>query len=199
MYHVSLHAGMKVKQADIMTAIDVLKHENRIELLTFKYIASKSSKENLDKLCLKAFGAKKMSFVFAFIELGSCVPGGGLDLLEHALENNDLVTGMEIVQGMSAKKVAAVDLGEIVETKVRQYPKIVKLLIDRGANPNGCGRKSPITVVMSMDYLPLNKRCELACILLMKGADCNHLCRVKKGTTTPLHVATETAFLAGKR
>ena len=196
-HSLSLSVGMKVKQADILTAIDVLKHDNPVELLMFKYIASKSSKEHLDKLCMKAFSAKKFSFVFAFIELGSCVPGSGTELLEHALKKDDLVAGMEIVQAMPQKKIASIDLAEMIETKVGQYPKLIKLLIDRGSNPNGCGRKSPITVVMSMESLPLVKRCELASVLLLKGADCNNLCRSKKGTTTPLHVATETAFLAG--
>ena len=189
---------MKVKEIDASTAIDLLKPDNPNQLQAFKLIASKCPKEHLDKLCTKAFRVKKTPFVFSFIECGSYVPGRGIELLELALKTKEYITGMEVVQAMSAEQVAAIDLGEIINTNLVHAPKLLKLLIECGANPNGLDRKSPVVMVLSMEYMQIDKRCELVCILLMKGADCNHLCRIRKGTTTPLHVATEIALQAGK-
>ena len=188
---------MQVKEVDVSTAVDVLKADDSKQLQTFKYIASKCPPKSLDSLCSKAFKAKKIPFVFSFVEHGAKAPVEGSELLEHALKAEDYITGMDLIRAMSAKAISGIDLGEIMDTNLVKAPKLMKLLVESGANPSGLGRKSPLLCVLSMDHLPTEKKCEVACLLLASGADCNHLCRMKRGATTPLHVATEISLQAG--
>ena len=189
---------MSVKQEDVSTAVDVLKPDDPKHLQTFKYIAMKCPLKALDTLCVKSFKAKKIPFVFSFIEYGAKAPNEGIELLEYAIKIEDYIIGMDLIRAMSAKAVQEIDLGDIMhDTNLVKAPRMIKLLIENGVNPNGLGRKSPLACVLSMDHIPIEKRCEVACLLLENGADCNHLCRIKRGPTTPLHVATELSLQAG--
>ena len=188
---------MPVSKSDISAAIRVLATDQPKQRYTFKYIVSKCPREDMDILCLEAYHARKIPFVFSFVELGAKPPGLTIELFEHALKIEDFIVAMDLVRGMPKETILKIDLSDLMDTSLVRSMKLIKVLIDAGVNPNGLGRKSPIVTILSREYLPIAKQSELISVLLMKGADCNHLCRTKKGSTTPLHVATEIALQAG--
>ena len=188
---------MPVTKADISAAIKVLSTDQPEQQYLFKYIVSKCPCKDLDILCLEAYHARKIHFVFSFVELGAKPPGLSVELLEQALKSEDFIVAMDLIRAMPKESVEKIDLSDLMDTNLVRSMKLIQVLIDAGVNPNGIGRKSPIVTILSREYLPTAKQCEVISVLLMKGADCNHLCRTKKGTTSPLHVATEISLQAG--
>lgn len=47
--------------------------------------------------------------------------------MELTLKTKEYITGMEVVQAMNAEQVAAIDLGEIIDTNSSSCPKIVEV------------------------------------------------------------------------
>ena len=189
-----MELGMQVSRSDISTAIRVLKEGH---LYTFKHIASKCSTKDLDRLCLEASNLKKMSFVLCFVEQGAKPPGTGMDLFYYALKVENFIAAMDLVRNFPKATVSTMDLAELLATKLTHSSKLISVLIDAGVNPSGSTRKSPVSTIVASQSLEADRQVEILCLLLAKGVDCYHLCRGKKSSTTPLHVATEISLQAG--
>ena len=111
---------------------------------------------------------------------------------------NDYHGARALVGKFTKAIVDTIDPSSLIKLNIVNYPELIKMMIDTGLNPNGQGRKTPIAVVLGMQYLMMSKKIELLHLLVENGEECSHLCHVGKSSTTPLHVATELALQSGK-
>lgn len=189
---------MPVKKQDVSAAIRKFLPDNPDQADSFKHIVSKCPRKDMNSLCAEACSMKKFPFVFILIERGASPPKAKFDfLVQHALTCEDFKAARSLVRVMPKDIAEKTDLAFLLKMNLVHSPQLLVEMINKGANPNGLDRKSPIVAVLFQEYLPAERKSEVICILLQKNADCNHLCRTKKGSTTPLHVATDMAFDAG--
>ena len=150
----------------------------------------------LNQSCQKAYGAKKLPFVFCLIEHGTELPAETTDLILLSLKYDcfDMALNLLKTQKVTPEEV---DLGDLIAKSDHiGNPTIIAKLLEAGVNPNGCGKKKPIAEVLKLQHISSKNQMDLLCLLLEKG-DCCHLCHSSKERATPLHIATELALKAG--
>ena len=184
-----LESGTPVVGSDIQDAIQCLS-TNDIE--SFRLLASHCADSDLDKLCSEAYKAKKMSFVWYLIERGAKFSDGNM-LLLGLLKSKDFEQAKVLVKNLSKESLSTLDLATLLETtNLVHDPELIEILINSGVSPNG--KKSPIASVFNQQHLSTVDKIKLAAILIQCGVDCNQLCQLSSGSTTPLHVATDLAL-----
>ena len=150
----------------------------------------------LNQSCQKAYSARKLPFVMCLIEHGAESPAEPTDLILLAIKLNsfDMVLNLLLNHKIAPEEV---DLGDLIAKSDHiGNPTIIAKLLEAGVNPNGCGKKKPITEILKLQHISSKNQMDLLCLLLEKG-DCCHLCHGSKERTTPLHIATELALKAG--
>ena len=203
-----LKLGMPLKKEDIAVAICEFPTE---QLELFKHLTLKLvndySQEDLDSLCKEAISVGKIPFIITFIQLGASLPSTNLkthvttikDTLKTVLEQKDFDGTRALIEKFTEVITKHLDLVSLMESNIVQCPEMIKLLLEKGLNPNGSGKKTPIAVVMSIEHLEWPKRIEIVCLLLENGEDCHHLSQSGKSAATPLYVATERALEEGNK
>lgn len=199
---ICLKLGMPLTTEDIAVAIRELptKDQQLFKLLTLKL---KYSQKDLDSLCKEAISAGKIPFVITFIQLGASLPSAKnyvaaiKDTLQTVLEQEDFDGARALIGKFTEGITKHLDLVSLMESNIVKCPELIKLLLERGINPNGRGKKTPIGVVMSNHHLEWPKRIGLVCLLLKNGEECRHLSLLSETATTPLYVATEKALETG--
>ena len=197
-----LKFGLPLMKDDIVVAI----HEFPIEqqqLIKQLALKLEHSKEDLDSLCEVAVSTRKAPFVITFVQLGASLPSTKVhqdtieDTLKTFLQQKDYDGARALIEKFTKTIAENFDLASLMDSNIVKFPALIEMLIDKGLNPNGRGRKTPIGVVMSNQHLERSKRIEIMCVLLKSGEDCRHLCLTSKLSATPLHVATEKALETG--
>ena len=197
-----LKLGMPLTTEDIAVAIRELptKEQQLFEHLTLKL---EYNQEDLDSLCKEAISAGKIPFAITFIQLGASLPSDKMyvaaikDILKTVLEQNNFDGARALIEKFTEAITKHFDLVSLMESNIVKCPELIELLLEKGINPNGRGKKTPIDVVMSNQHLEWPKRIGIVCLLLKNGEDCCHLSLSSESATTPLYVATEKALETG--
>jgi hypothetical protein len=201
---ICLKLGMPLTTKDMAVAIREL-HVNEQEVfkqLTLNLI--KHSREDLNFLCKEAISYRKIPFIIMLIQLGASLPSARIytdtiqDTLRTVLEQKDFLAARALIEKFTKAIAKYFDLVSLMDSNIIMCPELIKLLIEKGLNPNRWGRKTPISVVMSNQHLDWPKRIGIVCLLLNSGEDCYHLSLTSTSATTPLYVATEKALETGK-
>ena len=184
--------GMTARVEDIELAAKLLPsaHLGILELVLSKCSTVKAV--DLNPACKVALQEKKITFVACLIKSGADPPQEPVKLFSQALKENDIDTARIFLT--QSWKLDELDLGSLIaNTEIAHHPTLIEDLLELGVSPNGVGKHKPLAEVRKLRHLASQKRSSLICLLLEKGANCNHLCSTHD--TTPLHVATEIAVL----
>lgn len=188
---------IKVTSGSIQLAVSILPvYSVDILMLIITKGMTDVTPDILNQSCQKAYGAKKLPFVFCLIEHGAELPAETTDLILLSLKYDcfDMALNLLKTQKVTPNEV---DLGDLITRgDCICNPTIIAKLLEAGVSPNGCGKKKPIAELLKLQHISLKKQIDLLCPLLEKG-DCHHLCHGNKERATPLHVATELALKAG--
>ena len=203
-----LKLGMPLTKEDIAVAIRKLPTmEQHVQLFKRLTLKLEYSQEDLDFLCKEAISVRKIPFIITIIQLGASLPSTGIyvttikDTLKTVLEQNYFYGARALIGKFTEAIAKCFDLVSLMDSNIVKYPELIKLLIEKGLNPNSRtrGRKTSIGVVMSNQHLEWPRRIGIVCLLLKNGEDCYHLSLTSESATTPLHVATEKALEAGNQ
>lgn len=198
-----LKLGMPLTKEDIAVAIHEFPAEQQ-ELFKHLTLKLEYSQEDLDSLCKEAISVGKIPFIITLIQFGASLPSTEAhvatikDTLRTILEQKDFDGARVLIEKFTEAITKHLDLVLLMESNIIQCPELIKLLLEKGLNPNGGRKKTPIAVVMSTEHLEWPKRIEIVCLLLKNGEDCRHLSvSSKSATQTPLYMATEKALEKG--
>ena len=184
--------GMTAKGKDVEVAAKLLPTSY---ISIFDLILSNCSSVeavDLNPACKAAMQEKKIKFVACLIKCGAEPPREPVKLFSQALKENDIDTARLFLT--RSHKHDELDLGSLIaSTEIAHHPSLIEDLLELGMSPNGTGKHKPLAEIRKLRHLTSQKRTNLICLLLDKGANCNHLCSTHD--TTPLHVATEIAVL----
>lgn len=186
--------GMTARVGDIELAAKFLPsaHLGILELVLSKCGTVKPI--DLNPACKVALQEKKITFVACLIKVGADPPQEPVKLFSQALKENDIDAARIFLT--QSWKLDKLDLGSLIaSTEIAHHPTLIEDLLELGVSPNGTGKQKPLAEVRKLRHLASQKRSSLVCLLLEKGANCNHLCSTHD--TTPLHVATEMSVLDG--
>ena len=200
---ICLKLGMPLTKKDMTVAIRELpiREQEVFKQLTLNF---EHTQADLNFLCKEAISSRKIPFIAMLIQLGASLPSATIytatiqDTLMIVLERKDFLAARALIQKFTKDIAKHFDLVSLMDSNIIMCPELIKLLIEKGLNPNSWGRKTPISVVMSNQYLDWPKRIEIVCLLLKSGEDCYHLSLTNTSATTPLYVATEKALETGK-
>ena len=187
-----LDSGVSVHKSDIQAAI---KHLPVGEIEALKLITSKCPDYGINEMCTESCQAKKIAFVFYFVELGAELPGDAAMLFTEALKIKNFTAAKSLIELLSKDAVAKLDFASLLETNLVLDHELIEMLIDAGINLNE--KKSIAAVVLGHHHLSLEDKIDVLCILINGGANCNQLLS-SRGSTTPVHAATELAIRSGK-
>lgn len=203
---ICLKHGMPLTKKDMTVAIRELpiKEQEVFEQLTLNF--EHYSQADLNFLCKEAISSRKIPFIITLIQLGASLPSATIytatiqDTLKIVLERKDFLAARALIEKFTKAITKHFDLVSLMDSNITLCPELIKLLIEKGLNPNyySRGRKTPISVVMSNQHLDWPKRIGIVCLLLKCGEDCYHLSLTNASATTPLYVATEKALETGK-
>lgn len=188
-----LGSGVVVTMGDLHDAIHYFPDDN---LDSFKLLLYKCEKADLTRLCRESLKANRTSFVLYLIEKGASLPKEHEMMLHCLLELKNFDGVKAILKLLSKQTIEKIDLARLLETNLVLDHDLIEMLINAGVNPNG--KKSPITTVMSLHYLKPESQVALVCLLIKCGADISQLSLTARGSTTPLHVATELTLKTGE-
>ena len=194
---------MPLTKNDIAVAVRELPIKEK-EVFKHLTLNLEHSQQELDSLCKEAISFRKIPFIITLIQLGASLPSTRIDIatikdtLKTVLEQQDFHAARALIEKFTEAIAKHFDLISLMDSNIIKCPELIKLLIEKGLNPNSRGRKTPIAVVMSNQHLEWPKRIGIVCLLLKSGEDCYHLSLTSTFATTPLHVATEKALETGK-
>ena len=188
-----------VKATDVQTAVEQLP-DTCVDVLKLIIDASGGELEHVEKYFKIAASAKKLKIVTCLLEYGANPKVISIDLICHALEKGDRPACDKLWTAMKPNfDPEKVNICALASTTLADHPDFLRELLDAGVDPNGSGKKRPLTEIVGLTYLVPAKRNALVAILLEKGADCQQLCLTSKAsTTTPLHIVTKMALEAGE-
>ena len=200
---ICLKLGMPLTKKDMTVAIRELpiREQEVFEQLTLNF---EHSQADLDFLCKQAISSRKIPFIVMLIQLGASLPSATIyaatikDTLMTVLEGKDFLAARALIEKFTKAITNCFDLISLMDSNIIMCPELIKMLIEKGLNPNyNRGRKTPVSVVMSNQYLDWPKRIGIVCLLLKCGEDCYHLSLTNTSATPPLYVATEKALETG--
>ena len=190
-----IHLGMPLTEEGIKFSIQRCSAKST-EIL--KLLVSKCAKIDLNELCKTAASARKHTLALWLVDKGAKLPTQTNELMIQLIKQEDFDGVASLLGRFPKSAVEKVDLGELMDTNLARSQSMVEKFISAGVSPNGCGQKKPLAVILASEFLSIEKKMDLICLLLMKGADCNALTVASKIPTTPLHVATDLALRCGK-
>ena len=184
--------GMVVKQTDTIMAAKFLP-ESCIKL--FRLLLSKCNQSvDLNPAYREAIRVKKIRFAICFIQSGAVSDDMIIQILSKAIK---FKLDMDWIPELC--KSDKIDFDALIINKLVQHPngrKLIELLLDAGVNPNGSSEKNPLATIGTRQDITPQRKIDLICLFLEKGADCNPL-GCASPLTTPLHVATKLAVETG--
>ena len=221
----TLCLGATLSSIEIEKAIGILP-ESSLEVL--KCITSacnpRLQQVDIDSLCEMALDAKKPQFAAHFVSSGAkpdpCKVKRSLNWKSTAIseelvlylaqqsgsESGDLVLQAikhnynDIALKLSrAGAVDQIDLGRLItSTSLASNPHFFQQLLDAGISPNGTCNSAvrPLDAVLSLHSA--ERKIQLICSLVEKGADLENVCKSRQEGTTIIHKVTEIALETGK-
>ncbi len=185
-----LDSGVSVHGTDIKAAILQLPI-GKIESL--KLLTSNCTEYDVNEMCSESSKAKKISFVFHFVELGAELPEDSAMLFTEVLKIKNFEAAKSLIKLLNEEAISKLDFASLLETNLVLNQELIELLIKAGVNLNK--KKSVLRTVMGHHYLNPKDKIDVLCMLINGGADCNQLCL--RGST-PVHVATDLAIKSSK-
>ena len=199
-----LKLGMPLTKEDIVVAIREFSAKQQ-EL--FKHLTSKLeyNQEDLDYLCKEAVSIDKIPFIITFVQCGASLPNTKEYIpiikctLMTVLEQKDFEGARSMIEKFTESITKHLDLASLMdgpESNVVKCPELIKLLLEKGVDPNYSGKKTPISVVMNTECVEWSTKIDIVCLLLKNGENCGHL-SISSESAAPLYVVTLKALEIG--